>query len=728
MSLLGCTVPKGGLPGEGTDGAASEPGIDGGAGAEVGNVPTSLDDASAVDGPGPATDGPASGGDGPVEEVSTTLPTDAPLQDAPVDVGVPPDLGPGKRNNGQVCAAAADCLSNFCVDGVCCFEACSGQCQACNVAGNPGTCLPVTGDPRGSRTRCGGAGTCAGTCNGVAGAACTYAGTEKTCGAASCTNSVAQPAATCDGKGACVTPPTVSCGAYPCVGTDCAGGCSASNPCVGETYCQSGKCVPKLGNGTMCADGSVCKSGQCSSGVCCDSACTGDCQSCSLPGSTGTCSFKPSSTVCRDSKGDCDPAETCTGSSATCPADTLRASSFVCRPANGVCDLPETCTGTTPSCPATNAYKPASTVCRGAADLCDEVENCSGTSADCPPDGYKAPATVCRAAADVCDQADTCSGSSAACPNTFKSSSTTCRPAAGMCDQAENCSGSSAACPGDSFLGSSTVCRPAAGPCDLAESCSGGSANCPGDGKRGAGYQCNGAGGNATCDPPDTCDGSNNNCPTVFANGASCVNGNMCGATCSNGGCSGGSSCSAYTCNGPSGCFGSCMTDQQCNPGNVCTGPASPTSAGTCAPPQGTGPPANQGLWRTAPGYYGYTLAVNTTLTAPTGQCPTGGSSYVRVATGALHVQYYRDAAHDVNCAPPKVSYSAYVPPTATSPARYGFVQLCSGNFTQYPIGDYGGSFCANSTADSIFAEPSGTINGCTASDWAIFLEYKCSY
>ncbi|AUX45922.1 uncharacterized protein SOCE26_074240 [Sorangium cellulosum] len=48
------------------------------------------------------------------------------------------------RNIGDPCADANECASRFCVDGRCCDTACSGVCQACNIAGSEGTCsIPV---------------------------------------------------------------------------------------------------------------------------------------------------------------------------------------------------------------------------------------------------------------------------------------------------------------------------------------------------------------------------------------------------------------------------------------------------------------------------------------------------------------------------------------------------------------------------------------------------------
>ncbi|HVE84331.1 MAG TPA: PKD domain-containing protein, partial [Myxococcales bacterium] len=43
---------------------------------------------------------------------------------------------------GSACAAAAECGSGFCIDQVCCNNACGAACQACNLTGLAGTCSP----------------------------------------------------------------------------------------------------------------------------------------------------------------------------------------------------------------------------------------------------------------------------------------------------------------------------------------------------------------------------------------------------------------------------------------------------------------------------------------------------------------------------------------------------------------------------------------------------------
>jgi hypothetical protein len=153
--------------------------------------------------------------------------------------------------------------------------------------------------------------------------------------------------------------------------------------------------------------------------------------------------------VCRSSTGQCDAAETCTGSSATCPADAFVGTSSVCRAAAGPCDLPETCTGAGGTCPA-DALKASGTVCRSAVDLCDQAESCDGSSTACPPDAVAPSTTVCRTSLGVCDIAETCDGSSTACPpDQLQPSTFVCRSSTGVCDVAETCTGTSASCPAD---------------------------------------------------------------------------------------------------------------------------------------------------------------------------------------------------------------------------------------------------------------------------------------
>lgn len=91
------------------------------------------------------------------------------------------------------CGVGGDCELGFCVDGVCCAEACDGACFACNIVGSEGTCDfiakygedPVYG----------------------MGMSCTAADNKA-----------------CNGGGTC--------------------GAAVGQPCQGNTGCASGKCSP----------------------------------------------------------------------------------------------------------------------------------------------------------------------------------------------------------------------------------------------------------------------------------------------------------------------------------------------------------------------------------------------------------------------------------------------------------------------------------------------------
>lgn len=65
--------------------------------------------------------------------------------DSPTCVGTNTCDGNGncKKESGQSCSNAGDCLNAFCIDGVCCNSACLATCQACDVTGLIGTCVNV---------------------------------------------------------------------------------------------------------------------------------------------------------------------------------------------------------------------------------------------------------------------------------------------------------------------------------------------------------------------------------------------------------------------------------------------------------------------------------------------------------------------------------------------------------------------------------------------------------
>ena len=146
------------------------------------------------------------------------------------------------------------------------------------------------------------------------------------------------------------------------------------------------QCVPV--SVISCASASVCGDGVIDAGEQCDDGGTapGDCCS-------ATCQFEPATTLCRGAAGVCDVAETCTGSSATCPSDQKR--SDVCRAAAGACDVAESCNGVTNTCPS-DQFDPA---------LCDDGVYCNGdeicNAGVCEP----GPPPECTGSTPLCDEA-----------------------------------------------------------------------------------------------------------------------------------------------------------------------------------------------------------------------------------------------------------------------------------------------------------------------------------
>jgi hypothetical protein len=226
----------------------------------------------------------------------------------------------GKKARATTCADARECSSDFCVDGVCCDQACSGQCQACGEPGSAGTCIAAKGKPRAPRVDCAGSGTtCGGQCDGVNIAACAYPTADQSCGTG-CADAKHQA---CDGAGSCLAA-TVCPGDLACDGTTkCKTACATSADCVSGYSCDgadhkckaisatcsadgttsipadtsqapkgcgayrcnpsSGDCFPKCANTDDCAAGSSCNAGVCE-GAQPDTASSGGCDVDARPG------------------------------------------------------------------------------------------------------------------------------------------------------------------------------------------------------------------------------------------------------------------------------------------------------------------------------------------------------------------------------------------------------------------------------------------------------------
>jgi len=96
-----------------------------------------------------------------------------------------------QKPSGKTCSDAIECVSDHCVDGVCCDSVCGGTCQACNLAGNIGICTTRSADDNtecGTCQKCDGSNTsCQNVTSGQEGKNCTAVCTECN-GSGSCAN------------------------------------------------------------------------------------------------------------------------------------------------------------------------------------------------------------------------------------------------------------------------------------------------------------------------------------------------------------------------------------------------------------------------------------------------------------------------------------------------------------------------------------------------------------
>ncbi len=295
-----------------------------------------------------------------------------------------------KKAIGAMCMGANQCTSTFCADGVCCINACTANCQACDLPGLVGSCnlIDAGEDPDNE-------------CNGNGGADL------------------------CDGTGACAKDTGFSCSSAAecasgfcadgfCCETACAGSCEAcslaksgapngtcdfvnagddpDNECTLSLQCNgSGGCQPKKGNGGSCTMGTECVSTFCADEVCCGNACTPNCQACSAvkkgQGTDGTCGFiianQDPDNECAGSL-DCDGVGMCeaplaVGSPCTLGTDcasTFCADGFCCNNACG--GLCEACSaaksgGTNGTCDPVDSGMDPDNECAGAT-------NCNGSN------------------------------------------------------------------------------------------------------------------------------------------------------------------------------------------------------------------------------------------------------------------------------------------------------------------------------------------------------------
>lgn len=110
------------------------------------------------------------------------------------------------------------------------------------------------------------------------------AGVDTPCSESSCIDGAEAGGSTCDGNGNCVGGTPVPCDPYTCDADAlvCLASCGGNADCATGNVCVTGACVPPQIDGATCTADDQCQSGFCppQDGVCCDTACSGTCESC----------------------------------------------------------------------------------------------------------------------------------------------------------------------------------------------------------------------------------------------------------------------------------------------------------------------------------------------------------------------------------------------------------------------------------------------------------------
>jgi len=137
--------------------------------------------------------------------------------------------------------------------------------------------------------------------------------------------------------------------------------CNGLIDCADPDCTSAQSCVPVCGNGVV-ESGEQCDPGANNPADCC----------------AANCQFETSAYTCRASDGACDVAETCSGSSATCPSDSVRSNGYVCAYEPGQCDANDICNGASKLC--NEQYAPSGTTCSDS-NACTTGETCNGAGA-----------------------------------------------------------------------------------------------------------------------------------------------------------------------------------------------------------------------------------------------------------------------------------------------------------------------------------------------------------
>jgi hypothetical protein len=162
-----------------------------------------------------------------------------------------------------------------------------------------------------SPASCGMTGVCSGS------GSCALYPPPTVCAAAFCSGASTSTAqSNCNGFGTCIAGGTTDCTPYVCNGItgSCGSNCTNDAGCATGNYCSANVCISKKANGVLCAAGNQCNSGSCTDGVCCNTACAGQCQACTAvkkgSGLDGTCGNIAAGA---DPDNECAGTSTCNG-------------------------------------------------------------------------------------------------------------------------------------------------------------------------------------------------------------------------------------------------------------------------------------------------------------------------------------------------------------------------------------------------------------------------------
>ncbi len=404
-----------------------------------------------------------------------------------------------KKTDGQSCAAGNECLANHaCVSNaagtakVCCNTTCTGTCTSCfakDTGDADGSCLPTSAGgssnglcPNDNAPPCGRPGTCDGK------GACYTPPSGTACGSTTCSGSTLTAARTCNGAGACQAATTAACqGSLVCASmTACKSSCAGDGDCTTGYCAANGVCTAKQADGSGCTASDMCTNANCASGLCCPAsykrcgnACipnTGCCQASDCTGVCQTCSNNVCVAVKNGSDpdscaGTCDANGTCKGTQGqTCPANGC-AAGLTC--VEGVC-CNSACNTTCNSCllantglatgtcgPVKSGLAHGSDCSVTASQTCGTTGTCNGAGACTrwPAGTMCAPAT-CSAGNTISTAALTCNGSGSCSSGggSTACASYQCNPSTALCKSGA-CVSTATDCSSTSFC-SSTGCIP----------------------------------------------------------------------------------------------------------------------------------------------------------------------------------------------------------------------------------------------------------------------------